>query len=195
MIDQYVLDRQKLETHLLEKGYGSLQEFVEKAGIHRNSLNDYLYGKKTVFCRVLEKMAATLEVDPLEIIQKKKNYIEQLPGPLQKRIKMLGISFSHLAFTLIGSRARGSAKKHSDWDIGFTGGPDGLGTDTYLRVKSMFQNLTDDLVFSTQLVNLDQAPDWFLEDMDYKPIFLAGNEKAYFYFMGKFDEIQKSKVA
>ena len=48
---------------------------------------------------------------------------------------------------------------------------------------------------SVDLVNLDQAPHWFLAGIDYEPIFLGGDREAFIHFKGVLHGIQKGEAA
>ena len=63
----YILDRKKFLQRLAEKGYRSALDFARQSGIHRNTLNLYLKGKG-VFAEAFERIAAALDIDPLELI-------------------------------------------------------------------------------------------------------------------------------
>ena len=94
---------------------------------------------------------------------------------IQGVVDSLCSTHPHLAVALIGSRAKGTPKKYSDWDLGVTAGGAGLDGLQYIRLKSEVADLAEHLPRSVDLVNLDRAPSWFLENLNYRPVFLGGD--------------------
>ena len=95
---------------------------------------------------------------------------------------------------LLGSHARGRARKYSDWDIGVFGHPKPLTGMAYLPLKNAVEEWSEDLVREVDLVNLNQAPAWFLLAQA-PPHFLGGNHEAYTYFLGVLDGIKHCEQA
>lgn len=193
---QYHVDQKKFKQRLLERGFRNLAHFSQKTGIHRNTLQNLLSGKN-VFAHSFQEVTEQLEVDPLELIVPQTKfgmkipYVEELAPIVSKLIKME----KKLAVILIGSRAQKKAKKYSDWDLGVVRHPKPLSGREYLRLKGMVEEWSEDLVRTIDLVNLDQAPRWFLENLKEKIVFLDGNEEAFIYLKGVLDGIGKEKAA
>jgi predicted nucleotidyltransferase len=101
--------------------------------------------------------------------------------------------FLEIAVILLGSRARGNAKKYSDWDMGVTLGKKQLSTEEYFKIKNRVEDLSDNLPRSVDVINLDVAPSWFLRKIDYDPPLLDGQKSAYIFFLGVLHGIKKQR--
>jgi len=53
-------------------------------------------------------------------------------------------------------------------------------------------NLSDDLVHVVDIINLDQAPRWFLAKIDYEPVLLDGDVESFIHFQGVLDGTKRS---
>ncbi|MBI2083184.1 MAG: nucleotidyltransferase domain-containing protein [Deltaproteobacteria bacterium] len=193
----YILNKKVLQERLLKLGFRSLSEFASKNKIHRNTLQNLLSGK-SVFCASFQKIVSSLELDPLELIVPSSTTSH---APLKKMDELKTI-IAHLvqanekmAIVLIGSRAKGKEKKYSDWDLGIFGYPEPILDRAYLKLKGLVDEMSENLVWIVDLVNLNRAPIWFLENLDNKVIFLDGNQEAFAYLKGILDGIEKEKAA
>ncbi len=65
----------------------------------------------------------------------------------------------------------------------------------FLKLKRIVGDASENLVFLVDLVNLNQAPTWFLESTASNLIFLEGHKESYFYLRGLLDGIKKEKAA
>lgn len=193
---EYRLDPRVFKKRLLELGFKSLSEFASKSKIHRNTLRNLLSGK-TIFSNAFDALARALKVDPFHLLSPH----AVLPGDvcnieeLAPLIARLVREDENLGVFLIGSRLKKSAKKFSDWDLAVTRYPEPLSGREYLRLKRRIGELSENLVRNVDLVNLDQAPLWFLQNFEKKPLFLEGNKEAALYFMGVLDGIEKEQAA
>ena len=97
-----------------------------------------------------------------------------------------------LCVGLIGSRACGDAHPYSDWDLAITGGAAPVSFDTYLDFRRRLDELSEDLPWSVQVVNLDAAPSWFLTAMDYEPVFVAGDVSSWQAFVQRLTDVRES---
>lgn len=190
----YQIDQRKLTRLALARGYPNLTAFAKKVGIHRNSLGEYL-GGKGVFTSVVTKLAEGLDCSPLDFVQRRvlQVNIDQASKVLQGALERVVREDEDLCFLLIGSRARGTARELSDWDVGVTAGPRGLTAEAYLRLKGQIEDQVDNLPVGVDVVNLDAAPEWFLAGIDYQPRLLAGNEGSYLYLIGKIHGVRKAR--
>ena len=191
MYKRYRIDERKLRQRMEKLGFRSLAAVLRKAGLHRNSIADYLSGRKSVFSSVTDRLCATLELDPWEIVAA--NIPAVKPDGVETALKrvlaqaaseVLKEKSASLAFILIGSRAKGTSSKHSDWDVAISAGADALSTEEYLALKSAIEDAVDDFPVSVDLVNFDAAPAWFLANIVYAPRLLVGNEFTFARAMG-----------
>ena len=96
---------------------------------------------------------------------------------------------------MIGSRAQGNAREYSDWDVCVSGGRQIVSSNDYLKMKRILDDLAEDFPWNIDLLNVDQAPDWFLSDLDYDPVFLVGSRESYGYFLRIIDESREVREA
>lgn len=190
----YALDKDKFKRRLFELGYVSLSAFAKKTSIHRNTILNYLAGKG-IFSATFYQLADAIDADPLELItatsktEAKIAKIDEIRLVVAKIIK----SDSKIAVILLGSRAKKKAKDYSDWDLGIMRGEKPLTSFEYLKIKGVVEEASEDIVRNIDVINLDSAPEWFLKEIDYEPIFLDGNKGAYLYFQGVMHGIKKKK--
>jgi hypothetical protein len=194
MTHQLFLDRQTFINALHKQGFPSVRAFIDQAGIHRNSIAQYLSHERGVFTDLFERICEKLNIeDPLTLIAKGVESSGVLNSTkLITTLQSISKRHPSLAFVLIGSRAAGSAKEYSDWDIGLTTGESPLQSELYLSLKTEIEDLTDDFAQSCDVVNLDSAPCWFFNEMNYRPLYLTGSRESYIYFMGMIDGITKA---
>ena len=194
---EYHIDRERFHELIKQKGFAGPSAFSRAAGIHRNTILGYLNGTKSVFADALIRITDYLGVDPLNLIVSKsiEPAAENELKELKKIIAKIQNSNPDCCFMLLGSRASGKAKKFSDWDIGITGGSKPIQSSPYLKMKEELEAATDDFVRGVDLINLDQAPIWFYQGIDYQPAYLMGNLDIYNYFRGVLDGIKKSGQA
>lgn len=188
---QYKFNRARFEEFLDEQGYKNHLDFCRKGGVHKNTLNYYLSGRD-VFSKKLYEIAAILNADPRELIepiQSKIQNIEEIESIVRELASQRGV-----AVILLGSRADGSAKKYSDWDLGVTRAEIPINDREFLRMKGRVGELADNLPRKVDLVNLDAAPYWFLHLINYSVIFLGGDSNSFHHFRGVLDGIKKYKT-
>jgi predicted nucleotidyltransferase len=191
----YRIDQMVFKKRVIAKGYRSLSDFAAKNNIHRNTLLNLKQGQ-SVFSSSYRNITNALEIDPLELMVP----ISTCPFN-NENLDEIRPLIAHLvklapgkAIMLIGSQASGKAKKYSDWDIGIFDHVHPLSGREYLHLKGKVEDLSENLVRMVDLVNLNQAPSWFLESLvSTKPVFLDGNREAYIYFMGVLNGIQKQQ--
>jgi predicted nucleotidyltransferase len=79
------------------------------------------------------------------------------------------------AYVLLGSRARHSARKYSDIDIGVYS-KDKLSTDQYLALLDIKEGVEDEIPWFVDLVNLNNADSDFLNNIAPDLRFLGGRQ-------------------
>jgi len=192
---RYQLDPIRFKAKLQELGYSSTVQFGEKHHIHRNTIRQLLDGK-SVFLSSVDTIAEALKTDPLQLIMP----VSEVPTSIadyHEIAPLVGRLVSHdekMAIFLLGSRAKQRARRYSDWDIAITRYPDPISGREYLRLKEKVSEWSEDFPRMVDLINLDQAPLWFLNEVG-QPIFLDGDEGSHIHFKGVLDGIEKRKVA
>jgi len=192
----YRMDKEVFYSKLQAAGFRSLLEFARRTGIHRNTLSEYLAGRE-VFQNAFARIAAELGCDPLDVacrVMDAEVAIKDL-AEIKSIIDHLVAADPKIAVVLLGSRAKGKSRKFSDWDLGITRIPDLIDGDLYLKLRGEIEYLADDLQRGVDLINIDAAPLWFFEGIDYDPIFLDGNREGFAHLMGVIHGIRKGKAA
>ncbi|MFH1356789.1 MAG: nucleotidyltransferase domain-containing protein [bacterium] len=190
---RYQVDSDLLKTVLRKKGYKNLFDFSKSIEFNRVTLNNYLKGKGPL-AEPYYDLCRQLEVDPLSLL-----FPISLDNDFEYQEEILPVvkevcnKYPDIAVVLLGSRAKGNSKKYSDWDLGITKGGEELTTREYFRIKDFIEDLVDDLPRMVDVVNLDKAPIWFLQEMDYTPKYLGGLKNAYDFFLGVLNGIKKKR--
>lgn len=187
----YYLDRDLFRKRLKELGYKNFKDFCAKTGLHRNTLQYYWLGRPLLSEKFVT-IAAALDLDPKELMKVQRPQPENI-GELSAILTLLS-GVPHAAVILLGSRARGGAKRYSDWDLGFTCGRDRLTGRQFLRLRGQVAELAESLPRKVDLVNLDCAPDWFLGTIDHSLQLLAGDVQSLHYFEGVVDGFRKCQT-
>jgi transcriptional regulator with XRE-family HTH domain len=192
-----VLDNQKFRAALNRKGIKSTLELSRLSGIHRNTLAPYLNGEKSIYSNTILELAQFLEIDPELLKVEDSSRAEIFIYDLAERfLKDFSSKYSELAVILFGSRVSGKAKKFSDYDLGVVGGNKLISSLDFLAMKEFISAHSDDFAWKVDLVNLDEAPTWFLSEMGEKPTrLLAGNIESYYFFKGRAYECGKTREA
>ena len=185
------LDLQKLKDLMKEQGLVSISTLAVRSGVHRNTIRAYLQGNKSPYSSTFLAMANCLGVSPAALISN--STCED--APVKKLLSLLEPAISansDLAFILIGSRAQGKAREFSDIDLGITAGSEALDYKRFLSIKSRINDLVEDFSWLVDVVDLDAAPLWFLQGIDYQIHFLAGSISSFSFFKGVLDGVQKA---
>jgi predicted nucleotidyltransferase len=93
--------------------------------------------------------------------------------PIAPLIDMLSSEFRDATFILFGSRAKGSAQKYSDWDVGVFS-KKGISHEMYRKIVNRKEELVEDCPFFVDVVNLNQADKYFLRESAKYWMFLSG---------------------
>lgn len=193
---KYLLDAEGLKKQLLAAGYPSIVEFAKATGLHRNTVQKLLQGG-SVFSQALQKIADRLQLDPVSLLQPVLGEASAIPHveELAPLVQQLLHREPQVAVILFGSRASGRARTYSDWDLGLTRFPKPLGGIEFLRLKRWMDEVGERLVRTVDVVNLDQAPDWFLGNTAAQLRYLAGHREAWCYFQGVVHGVTKRETA
>jgi len=193
---KYILDKRVFFGRIRELGTQNASRFAREAGLHRNSLGSYLDGK-SVFSSVFQRISRALDLDPLAMIVPASETTAAVKGidEIRPIVAALLRRSPGTAIILLGSRAKSRARPYSDWDLGLTRHPVPIGGEEYLSLRRIAGELADDLVRDVDIVNLDEAPDWFWQGLDYRPVFLDGDRESYAYLAGVLHGLQKIRQA
>ncbi len=191
---EYFIDKNKLKRRIVELGYESISQFARNKRIHRSTLVKLLKGGPVILPSV-RKIAKGLQIDPLDLFLPVSPLPASIPlaeeiGPIVARLVKKN---RKMAVVLLGSRAAGKGRPYSDWDLGIFSIQSPISGLESLRLKRQVGEMSENLVREVDLINLNQAPVWFLENLEI--LFLDGDKESFFYLKGLIDGIQKEKQA
>lgn len=170
----HILDREKLKTIARQRGFKNFSDLSDQLGLHRNTLQHYLAGR-AVFPKSLENLFTRLQISPGEVLKKKPPEQGAYSLRIAQLTDQLHEKFPHLTFILFGSRARGTAQRYSDFDIGIYADKKITHAD-FVRFRSVANDLVEPLPFSVDWVNLTIAPQDFLMNIARDWRYLTGRQ-------------------
>ncbi len=174
---EIIVDASRLEKAIADRGFSSVKEFAEFIGLHRNTVGNYLSGN-TSLPSGLARILAGLDLVPGDVLSL---------HPRPRRVSGLAIAplieglrgcLPCAALVLFGSRARGSAKRYSDYDLGVFL-PDALSFEAYSRLLDHVEEWNASSLSVAQLVDLTRADGSFLRALAEDLVFLAGSHAAW----------------
>ncbi|MFA5812736.1 MAG: helix-turn-helix domain-containing protein [bacterium] len=168
-----IIDSKRFYEALKKRGYRSVKELAQAIGVHRNTIQHYLSGQG-VFPSSLEKVMKALAVEPADILtEKTDNADSPVPAVIANLIDSLHVEFPAVSFVLFGSRTTGKARRYSDWDIGVYS-RHGLDHPTYRKIVLRKDDLAENLPYSVDIINLNNADPQFLRAISRSWMWLAG---------------------
>ena len=172
-----VLDTATLGRAIREAGYGSVRAFADALGLHRNTVGNYLSGQ-TALPTALERMLVALHLEPGDVLRLERRD-RRVPGlEVRALVDELHSAMPDAAFVLFGSRARGTAKTYSDFDLGvYRCGS--LEFSDYSRLVDRVEEWNEQSLHEAQLVDLVAADVDFVRRIADDVVFLAGSIDAW----------------
>ena len=178
MIKTMILSRARIKRLMKDSNIRSLTELAQKAKIHRNSLGSDIPAFNPVYLSVCK----ALGVEPDKALESNQTIIRDTVNQIAP----------NRGFFLYGSRAKGTSREFSDYDIGVTGGEDKLDWREFLKIKQRLEEACENLPVKVSILNFDDAPDNFISDFDSPIEFLGGNHEAFTYFKGHLNGRKKA---
>ncbi len=169
-----VLDRQPFLDLLVKRGYASLGDFCNAIGVHRNSLGRYLSGAP-VLPGVIEKAFGALKTSSLGLLRERSRPMSpDIDDSLALLVGSLVLKKPTCAVVLFGSRAKQTAHKYSDIDLGIIEqGP------IELQELSALQEIVDEhgqnFPYKIDLVDLRRTTPEFIQEVGQTYRLLGGN--------------------
>ena len=174
---QILLDTTRLRREIRARGFSGVTDFADAVGVHRNTVGNYLSGK-TALPGALARILEALDLEPAEVLSLSRRH-RQVPGlSVGDLIESLHLAVPEAALVLFGSRARGTAKRYSDYDIGVyhTGA---LEFAVFSRLLDLVSAWNEESLVMAQLVDLTRADVSFLKDLADDLVLLAGSHAAW----------------
>ena len=174
---QLLLDSTRLRREIRARGFSGVKEFADAVGVHRNTVGSYLSGK-TSLPGALARILEALDLAPAEVLSLSRRR-KQVPGLLvADLIETLHQAVPEAALVLFGSRARGTAKRYSDYDIGVYQ-IDALEFALFSRLLDLVSAWNEESLVIAQLVDLSHADVSFLNALADDLVLLAGSHTAW----------------
>lgn len=173
----HIVDSKIFKQALHKKGYRSIGELAKSLNIHRNTIHYYLSGHG-VFPANFEKIITALDIKPRDILIEDKKDTSVPLEQIAPIVDQLSQKFPNVCFILFGSRSKKTAQKFSDWDIGVYSS-EGLPHNAYRQIVRLTNDLVENLPICVDIVNLNQADDYFLQKASKYWIFLSGKLNAW----------------
>jgi len=174
---QLILDTTRLQLEIRARGFATAQEFADSVGVHRNTVGNYLSGK-TALPNALARILTALDLAPADVLSLPVRR-RQVPGlALVDLIEQLRSAAPDVAVVLFGSRARGTAKRYSDYDVGIFGS-EKFEFAAFSRLLDLASSWNEASLATVQLVDLTPAEAGFLTNLSKDLVFLAGSHAAW----------------
>jgi len=187
----YHLAESKFKQLLHQGGYANISQFARIKKLNRATIHAYLSGQE-IFSEQFLRIARALNADPADLIEPDSEHVNtEIPLEINKLIKQLVADKKYLCFMLIGSRNDGTSQTYSDWDIALASSKGILSSHRYLILKERSAQLSENLPWAIDLINMDNAPDWFLTDIKSKPSYLGGSRLAYNRFCQRWEHLRE----
>ena len=174
---EITLNAEMLQRAMHEQGYASAKELAADLGLHRNTVGRYLAGNAAI-PGALARLLVALDLSPGETLSLRRRR-RHVPGlAVSDLVELLHGALPGAAFVLFGSRARGSAKRFSDYDIGVYRS-EGLEFSAYSRLLDLVAEWNRESLSTAQLADLTRADAAFVAGLAEDLLFLAGSHAAW----------------
>lgn len=172
-----LIDSDRLQRQIRVRGFGSVKEFADSVGVHRNTVGNYLSGKAAI-PGALATILEALDLAPGEVLSLSRRR-RHVPGlSVSRLITSLHQADPQAVYVLFGSRARGTEKRYSDYDIGVYQ-REAMGFSMYSRLLNLVADWNEGATQTAQLTDLTRADASFLTAVSGDLRFLAGSHGAW----------------
>jgi predicted nucleotidyltransferase len=169
----YILDTSKVYSAMRVKGFKTLESLAKDLGVHRNTLLPYLTGKRAL-PDCLDRLLNLLDLTPGEALTKNNISKAQHALEIAELISSLSMKAPDCSFVLFGSRARGTNRTYSDYDIGVYR-KNGLAFKTISKLMDLCSEWNEKKHYDVNISNLNIADNDFLKEISKDWIFLGGD--------------------
>ncbi len=158
----YALNSTLLKNESRKRGYGGVKPLLEELGLHRNTLDRYLRGAP-VLPRSVETVLSKLGI-PLEKALLHVGSSVRVDSQIEELTREIHIVFPEISIFLFGSRARGTARTYSDFDIGIYS-EKGIPLQKYLRILEIKEQFEEVSPYRVDCINLNNADREFISSI------------------------------
>jgi len=169
----FILDSSVVYAAMKEKGFKTIDSLARELGVHRNTLLPYLMGERAL-PDCLDRLLKLLDLTPAEAINKNNITKQQYALEIAMLISRLTSKAPDCAFVLFGSRAKGTNRKHSDYDVGVFR-RENLPFDLFSSLIDLSEEWEADKSYDVNISNLTGADQNFLKEISKDWIFIGGD--------------------
>ena len=181
---KYTLKSELVLEKVRIKGFKSLADVATHIGLHRNTLSNFIKGAP-VFPKSLTQLFSFLEIDGRRFISLLNGRdSEHTVAPI---VDALAAHSSRCCIVLFGSRARGTQRAFSDFDLGIFA-VNAIEHSHYLDMVELVDSMSEDFPYKVQLVNLNNDDRHFMNEIRHDIKFLGGSMSAWIKLQGAVDE-------
>lgn len=174
----YILDPIIVKSSLKSTNIKSVVNLAKRLDIHRNTVQYYLAGAPVLNLN-LEKILDGLNLTPKTAFKKIENEIQDEKKIVIKLADTISNSLPlPLAIVLFGSRAKKTAHRYSDFDIGVYS-KDGLSNKDFLKLHRYKDKFEDSSPYLVDLVNLNSINSEFIKNISADMKFLSGSGESW----------------
>lgn len=173
----YVLNREVFQAAMASRGFRSTADLAANLGIHRNSISNYLNGSP-VFPEVLHKILNVLRIDIANALKLEAPSLCEGASTVATLVDQIAAQEALSCVVLFGSRARGTPKRFSDYDLGVYS-EKVLPFSKFSEMLPLVDDWNESHMQTAQLTNLSLAEPSFLEEIGPDLRLLAGSYVAW----------------
>jgi predicted nucleotidyltransferase len=170
----YILNMQAIKVAARKMGFGGVKPLLEHLGFHRNALDRFSRGAG-VLPESIERVLAALNLPIQEgLIQQQETL--GVAEEIMPLVEEMHKKHPNISFFLFGSRAKGRARKYSDFDLGVYA-KEGVPLAEFLQILEEKEAFEDVAPQRIDCVNLNNATSDFLRDIAPDLRLLAGYDR------------------
>ena len=168
----YALNVDYIKQVAKSKGYKGLKPLLEQLGLHRNTLDRYMRNSQ-ILPKSIEKVFNALDI-PIEKGLYKS--ISQDDLPIDELVHEIHLLYPNISIFLFGSRAKGTARKYSDYDLGLYSNHE-ISFSDFLKIVELKERFEENSPVRVDCVNLTIADKNFITGIFPHIRMLVGFEK------------------
>lgn len=172
-----------IRTAMERRGFHSVEQLANALGLHRNTVGNYLHGASAL-PHALSRILDLLELSPDEVFRDTV-VRRRVPGHgVAKLVDQIVARRAGMCAVLFGSRARGTEKRYSDYDLGVFD-PTGISFRDFSPLMTVVDDFNKGRLEEVQITNLSDADETFLRGIREDLTYLGGSFSAWIELLKK----------
>jgi len=168
------LNMHAIKTAARKSGFGGVKPLLEYLGLHRNAFDRFARGAR-VLPESVERVLAVLDL-PIQEAIVAEDETDECAGAIMPLVEKIHKKHPTVSIFLFGSRARGRARRYSDFDLGVYS-RDGVPLAEFLQILEEKETFEEAAPQRIDCVNLSNATTDFLQEIGPDLRLLAGFER------------------